>query len=109
MQGALSIEIELTIVHVHSFSRVEVLFINRSFVFILIFILLLLTGCNDEKSSEKSKPNKNVEKSEGYSIKNASTIHFKVGVQEFQIVPVFNPILEYIQKESVENYKILLL
>ncbi|MBR7554514.1 DUF2268 domain-containing putative Zn-dependent protease [Allobacillus sp. GCM10007491] len=76
-------------------------------------ILILFTGCsetethgpnNSKKISESL--NKNTTENE-YSINYSGPISFEVNEQEFQIIPVLNPILEYIQEveKSDEDYK----
>jgi uncharacterized protein YjaZ len=77
---------------------------NRYLVFIIVIIISLLTGCVEEKVSEQVKqiesdnPSNLKEEPEGYSIQNATPVQFKVAEQEFEIVPVFEPHLEYVKK-----------
>jgi uncharacterized protein YjaZ len=77
---------------------------NRNLLIIVVIIVSLLTGCVEEKATDTIKHTKteNVSKEsdniKGYEIKNATPIQFKVADQEFEIVPVFEPILEYVQK-----------
>jgi uncharacterized protein YjaZ len=87
---------------------------KRYLVMILVIIISLLTGCVEERASEQSKQIKtdnssnHKEEPDSFSIKNATPVQFKVGEQEFEIVPVFEPILEYIErvKETPEpNHK----
>lgn len=91
----------------------------NKYILIIFFVMItLLTGCNEESVPEPGKSTKtekianHVDNTKGYSIKNATPINFKVGEQEFHIVPVFNPMLEYIQKveeNSEEKHKELYL
>jgi uncharacterized protein YjaZ len=83
-----------------------------------VIILFILTGCVEEKATETMKQTKteNVAKesdtTKDYEIKNATPVQFKVGEQEFEIIPFFEPILEYVDKvnESSEpNHKELYL
>jgi hypothetical protein len=83
-----------------------------------VIIVSLLTGCVAEKASETMKQPKteNVSKesdtTKEYKIKNATPVQFKVGEQEFEIIPFFEPILEDVDKvnESSEpNHKKLYL
>jgi uncharacterized protein YjaZ len=87
---------------------------NRNLLIIFVMIVSLLTGCVEEKGTETTKQTKteNVSKestnTKGYEIQNATPVQFKVGEQEFEIIPFFEPILEYIEKvkESSEpNHK----
>ncbi|WP_053367890.1 DUF2268 domain-containing protein [Bacillus sp. FJAT-27245] len=77
---------------------------NRHLAFIFLIIISLLSGCVEERTSTQEKTPKKevspeqVEQNQSYVIKNAAPLQFKVGEQEFDLVPVFNPILEYIQK-----------
>jgi hypothetical protein len=85
---------------------------------IAVIIVSLLTGCVEEKAKETTKQSitENVsnesDTTEYYEIKNAFPVQFKVGEQEFEIIPFFEPILEYVDKvnESSEpNHKELYL
>jgi uncharacterized protein YjaZ len=85
---------------------------------IAVIIVSLLTGCIEEKATETTKLTKteNVSKASDttkhYEIKNAIPVQFNVGEQEFEIIPFFEPILEYADKvkESTEpNHKQLYL
>jgi uncharacterized protein YjaZ len=79
---------------------------------IAVIIVSLLTGCVEEKATETMKLTKTENVSmksdttiEQYEIKNATPVQFKVGEQEFEIIPFFEPILEYVDKvnESSES------
>lgn len=79
-----------------------------------VIIVSLLTGCVEEKATETMKQTKTEKVSKesdttkDYEIKNAIPVQFKVGEQEFEIIPFFEPILEYVKKvkESLEpNHK----
>jgi uncharacterized protein YjaZ len=78
--------------------------VNRYLLITIVIIISLLSGCVEERASEKVKqvktdiPSNQKEETDGYSIQNATPDQFKVGEQEFEIVPVFEPHLEYIQK-----------
>jgi uncharacterized protein YjaZ len=84
---------------------------NRYLLITVVIIISLLSGCVEERASEKVKqvetdiPSTQKEESEGYSIQHATPDQFKVGEQEFEIVPVFEPHLEYVQrvKENQES------
>ncbi|CAG9610518.1 IS1595 family transposase ISSpps1 [Pseudoneobacillus rhizosphaerae] len=77
---------------------------NRNLLIIVVIIVSLLSGCVEEKSTETIKQTKTENDSKesdnikGYEIKNATLVQFKVAEQEFEIVPVFEPHLEYVQK-----------
>jgi uncharacterized protein YjaZ len=77
---------------------------NRYLLITVVIIISLLSGCVEERASEKVKqvetniPSIQKEESEGYSIQNAIPDQFKVGEQEFEIVPVFEQHLEYVKK-----------
>jgi uncharacterized protein YjaZ len=77
---------------------------NRNLLIIVVIIVSLLSGCVEEKSTETIKQTKTENDSKesdnikGYEIKNATPVQFKVAEQEFEIVPVFEPHLEYVQK-----------
>lgn len=77
--------------------------INR-YIASIFLIISLLSGCVKEQVSTQSAPSKKgissqqVESNQAYKITNAAPIHFQVGAQEFEIVPVFTPIIDYIQK-----------
>jgi uncharacterized protein YjaZ len=77
---------------------------NRNLLIIVVIIVSLLSGCVEEKSTETIKQTKTENDSKesdnikGYEIKNATPVQFKVADQEFEIVPVFETHLKYIQK-----------
>nr|WP_259547043.1 DUF2268 domain-containing protein [Heyndrickxia oleronia] len=92
--------------------------IRRYLILIFIIISSILAGCDEKKSSVHNPPDKseitskNIDNDKGYSIKNAKQIQFKVGEQDFKIVPIFDSLLEYIQKvkeNPKEDYKDLYL
>lgn len=79
--------------------------IKKFFGILFVPLCLILTGCTKDeftKSNDfpKTEEKKGVmdEKKEDFSPKNAKHIEFSINNQEFQIIPVFKPILEYIQK-----------
>ncbi|OCA81686.1 hypothetical protein A8F94_22785 [Bacillus sp. FJAT-27225] len=89
--------------------------IYRHLFLILLIISSFLTGCVKDRASTTITPPKkeistsrNVDNTEGYTIKNAFPTQFNIGEQEFEIVPVFNPLLDYIGKvkeDSNANHK----
>ncbi|RDI38043.1 DUF2268 domain-containing protein [Falsibacillus pallidus] len=87
---------------------------NRYLVILIVLLISLLSGCAEEKISQQAsqtKPNTTAtpkNEPEMKPIQNAVPVQFKVGEQEFKIVPVFEPILEYIKKVKQSqdpNYK----
>lgn len=75
------------------------------FVFILLFVIAIITGCKDQEEREvrsppTPKPQEEIdqlENSEHYTLQHAKPTEIIVKGQEFQIIPFFDPILNYIQ------------
>jgi uncharacterized protein YjaZ len=85
---------------------------------IAVMIVSLLTGCVEEQAKEtmkqaiKENNSNESDTTKEYEIKNAIPVQFKVGEQEFEIIPFFEPILEYVDKvneSSEQNHKELYL
>ncbi len=69
----------------------------RFTIIIFTTLVLLLSGCMEEKTT-RDKPANVIEDPKGYTIQNAKPNHFTVGEQKFQIVPILEPYMDYIEK-----------
>ncbi|WP_433747731.1 DUF2268 domain-containing protein [Falsibacillus pallidus] len=84
---------------------------NRYLVILIVLLISLLSGCVQEKTSDQAAQTKKdfstaqKKATEKNPIQNAAPVQFKVGEQEFKIVPVFGPILEYIKKAKKKKSK----
>jgi uncharacterized protein YjaZ len=82
---------------------------SKNLLIIAVIIVSLLTGCVKEKASETTKQTKTEDVSkelantEEYEIQNATPVQFKVGEQEFEIIPFFEPILEYVDSVNASS------
>jgi len=113
LKSRLYFVIRKNLFHTH-LSIMEVLSINRYIVIIFFILASLLAGCMKEKTIEPNEKSnyeifeENGDIKVGLQIRNARTINFNVEEQEFSIVPIFEPYLEYIQKvedQSINSYR----